>query len=60
MERLAFGLFALGLGLLSYFYGVASTKFELFPFEYVRDAWSGVRRCTKFGPMSSIECRLEP
>jgi hypothetical protein len=41
MERLAFGLFALGLGLLSYLYGVASTKFELFPYEYVHDAWSG-------------------
>ena len=41
MERLAFGLFALGLGFLSYLYGVASTKFELFPSEYVHDAWIG-------------------
>ena len=41
MERLAFGLFALGLAFLSYLYGVASTRFELFPSEFVHDAWIG-------------------
>jgi hypothetical protein len=43
VERLLFSLFVLGLGFLSYLYGVASTRFGLFPYEVVRDAWIGAK-----------------
>jgi hypothetical protein len=41
VERMAFGLFILGIGFLSYLYGVASARFGLFPYEFVHDAWIG-------------------
>jgi hypothetical protein len=43
VDRLLFGLFVLGLGFLSYLYGVVSARFGLFPYEIVRDAWDGGR-----------------
>jgi hypothetical protein len=41
VERLAFSLFILGIGFLSYLYGVASARFGLFPYEFMHDAWIG-------------------
>ena len=32
-------LFVLGFAFLSYLYGVASSRFSLFPYEIVREAW---------------------
>ena len=32
-----------GLGFLSYLYGVASARFELFPYEVVQDALSAAK-----------------
>ena len=39
MDRLFAALFVLGLGALAYAYGVASAKFELFPYEFVNRGW---------------------
>ena len=36
---LALLLFVLGVAFLSYMYGVASSRFSLFPYEMVSDAW---------------------
>jgi len=41
VERLAFILFIVAMSLLSYLYGVASTRFGLFPYTIVHDAWIG-------------------
>jgi Arylsulfotransferase (ASST) len=39
LDRVALLLFVLGFVFLSYLYGVASSRFSLFPYEIVRDAW---------------------
>jgi Arylsulfotransferase (ASST) len=39
LDRVALLLFVLGVAFLSYLYGVASSRFSLFPYEIVRDAW---------------------
>jgi hypothetical protein len=41
MERLAIALFIMGVSMFSYLYGAASTKFGLFPYQFVHDAWIG-------------------
>jgi hypothetical protein len=39
LRRLPLVMFIISVGFLSYLYGVASTRFNLFPYEIVRDAW---------------------
>ena len=39
LDRVALLLFVLGFAFLSYLYGVASSRFSLFPYEIVREAW---------------------
>jgi len=41
MERLSLVLFIVGISFFSYLYGVASSRFGLFPYTIVRDAWLG-------------------
>jgi predicted RNA-binding Zn ribbon-like protein len=39
LRRLPLVMFIISVGFLSYLYEVASTRFNLFPYEIVRDAW---------------------
>jgi hypothetical protein len=39
LDRVALLLFVVGVAFLSYLYGVASSRFSLFPYEVVHDAW---------------------
>jgi Arylsulfotransferase (ASST) len=54
MDRVFAALFVLGLSVLAYTYGVASAKFELFPYELVNRGWVAAKALYESGSDAGV------